>query len=39
MSHFKIREGEDLNIMDGVRAIAMMWVVFGHAFSFSLAAG
>jgi hypothetical protein len=39
VGHFKIRQGEDLNIMDGVRAIAMMWVVIGHSFSFSLSAG
>lgn len=25
--------------MDGVRAIAMMWVVFGHAYSFALNVG
>jgi peptidoglycan/LPS O-acetylase OafA/YrhL len=25
--------------MDGIRAIAMMWVVIGHAYSFSLSAG
>lgn len=25
--------------MDGVRAVAMMWVVFGHMYSFSLASG
>ena len=39
MSHFKIRQGEELNITDGIRAIAMMWVVIGHAYSFSLSAG
>jgi hypothetical protein len=39
MSHFKIRQNEDLNIFDGVRAIAMMWVVIGHVFSFYLGSG
>jgi hypothetical protein len=34
MKHFNIREGEDLNIWDGVRSLAMMWVVIGHVFSF-----
>jgi len=36
MKHFSIREGEDLNAWDGVRSLAMMWVVIGHSFSFSL---
>jgi len=36
MKHFGIREGEDLNAWDGVRSLAMMWVVIGHTFSFSL---
>ena len=36
MKHFNVREGEDLNIIDGVRAFAMMWVVFGHSFTFTL---
>jgi len=36
MKHFDIREGEDLNVWDGVRSLAMMWVVIGHTFSFSL---
>ena len=36
MKHFNVREGEDLNIWDGVRAISMMWVVIGHIFSFWL---
>lgn len=39
MGHFKIRENEDLNIFDGVRALSMMWVVIGHSFSFYLSAG
>lgn len=39
MTHFKIRENEDLNIFDGVRALSMMWVVIGHSFSFYLSAG
>ena len=36
MKHFHVREGEDLNIWDGVRALAMMWVVIGHVCSFWL---
>jgi peptidoglycan/LPS O-acetylase OafA/YrhL len=36
MKHFNIREGEDLNVWDGVRSLAMMWVVIGHVFSFWL---
>jgi len=36
MKHFDIREGEDMNAWDGVRSLAMMWVVIGHTFSFSL---
>ena len=33
LKHFKVRENEDLNIWDGVRAFAMMWVVIGHTFA------
>jgi hypothetical protein len=36
---FKVREGEPLNIIDGVRAISMMWVIIGHFFSFLLSSG
>ena len=36
MKHFNVREGEDLNVWDGVRALSMMWVVIGHIFSFWL---
>ena len=34
MKHFAVRAGESLNVMDGVRALAMMWVVIGHVYSF-----
>ena len=36
MKHFKVREGEHLNVWDGVRALAMMWVVIGHVYAFWL---
>jgi hypothetical protein len=39
MKHFKVREKEDLNVWDGVRALAMMWVVVGHCFTSFLQAG
>ena len=25
-----------MNVFDGIRALAMMWVVFGHVFSFAI---
>ena len=39
MKHFKVREKEDLNVWDGVRALAMMWVIIGHTYSFFLGSG
>ena len=39
ISHFNIRKNENLNILDGVRALAMMWVVFGHTYFFYLFIG
>ena len=32
--HFEVRPNEPLNILDGVRALAMMWVVLGHTYIF-----
>lgn len=34
--HFKVRESEDLNVWDGVRAFAMLWVVIGHSYTMSV---
>lgn len=39
MEYFKIRENEDLNIFDGVRALSMMWVIIGHSYSFFIGSG
>lgn len=39
MEYFKIRENEDLNIFDGVRALSMMWVIISHTYSFFISAG
>lgn len=39
IDYFKIRENENLNIFDGVRAVSMMWVVFGHTYLFFLGSG
>lgn len=39
MKHFKIRSNENLNVWDGVRGVAMMWVIIGHCYFFSLFAG
>lgn len=39
LQYFKIRENEDLNIFDGVRALSMMWVIIGHTYSFFISAG
>ena len=39
LEYFKIRENEDLNIFDGVRALSMMWVIIGHTYPYFLGAG
>ena len=39
LEYFKIRENQDLNIFDGVRALSMMWVIIGHTYSFFINAG
>jgi hypothetical protein len=38
LKHFDVRPKEDLNALDGVRALSMMWVVIGHSFSIFIAA-
>jgi peptidoglycan/LPS O-acetylase OafA/YrhL len=37
LNYFSIRKGETLNAWDGVRSLAMMWVVIGHVYSNFLA--
>ena len=39
LEYFKVRENQDLNIFDGVRALSMMWVIIGHTYSFFINAG
>jgi len=39
LKYLEVRQGESLNIFDGVRAISMMWVVIGHCYNFLLFTG
>lgn len=39
IKHFNIRENEDLNILDGVRAVSMVWIVFYHTFIYDFTTG
>lgn len=36
MKTYKYHTGGRLNVLNGVRALAMMWVVFGHVYSLVL---
>lgn len=33
---FKLNPDSDLNVLNGIRSISMIWVVFGHTMSYSI---